>query len=189
VSEGEWPKTDLLRIPVISQNPGWIGGAWYLPNSSGGYHGLLKTWWEYFGLKGAGLLIGEEGESGKQVKKAFEETYNVKAYSVGLSNADILWDITREFHEKREYDWIICQATLEHVTDPVAAIKNLATVLKSGGRIYLHTAGIEFPIHRYPLDCYRFLPDGLRAMAQLAHLDIDDLYWTTLHCFAVYRKR
>lgn len=189
MSGGE-PKTDILRIPVISQNPGgWIGGQWYVPNSSGGYHGLLKTWWEYFGLKGEGLLIGEEGEGGQQVKKAFEEAYNVKAYTVGLSNADIVWDITRQFHEKREYEWIICQAVLEHITDPVATIKNLADVLKSGGRIYLHTCGPEYPIHRYPLDCYRFLPDALRAMPQLANLDIDDLYWTTAHCFAVYRKR
>lgn len=187
---GEEPKTDILHIPVISQSPGWIGGQWYVPNSSGGYHGLLKTWWEHFGLKGDGLLIGEGGEGGQQVTKAFEEAYNVKAYSVGLANADIVWDVTTRFPAiKRQYDWIICQATLEHVTDPVATIKNLADVLKSEGRIYLHTCGPEFPIHRYPLDCYRFLPDALRAMAELACLDIDDLYWTPAHCFAVYRKR
>ena len=25
-----------------------VGGKFIVPNSSGGYHGLLKAWWEYY---------------------------------------------------------------------------------------------------------------------------------------------
>ena len=181
--------TAILKIE-FSDVGGWIGGHWEVVNESGGYHGLLKTWWDHFGLKGKGLAIGEEGVGGENVKRKLRETYlqieNV--YTVGFANADVIWDITKPLGNESKFDWIICQATLEHVKDPVAAIKNMADVLSPNGIMYIHSVGPDFPIHRYPVDCYRFLPDALDAFAELAKIKALDYFWSSKHWFAVYQK-
>lgn len=179
--------TEILGIKV-PPSTGWVGGHWAISNRSGGYHGLLKQWCDHFGLEGTGLVIGEQGQFGENVKKAFKDKYDVEVYSVGLSNADIVWDITKPLETEKKYGWIMCQATLEHVTDPVAAVKNMANILKKGGRIYIHTVGPDSSYHAHPIDCYRFFRDALIAMAELAHLEIDDIFWTRHHCFVVYKK-
>lgn len=180
--------TEVLGIETGSSTA-WIGGHWSVANESGGYHGLLKTWFDYFGLQGKGLVVGEQGEAGDAVKNAFRSEYGVEVYSVGLSNADIVWDITKPLETDERYDWIVCQAVLEHVKDPVAAVRNMGNVLKKGGRLYIHTVGPGFPYHAYPIDCYRFFRAALVGMAEIANLEIDDMLWTNSHCFAVYRKR
>lgn len=180
-------KSEKLGIQFKESKKGakwekWEG--WYRP-----YHAILIKWCHHFGLNGAGLVIGEEGQGGQNTKELFEETFSVKAYTVGLANADIVWDITTPLQTNKKYNWIMCQATLEHVTDPVAAIKNMAKLLNVGGRLYLHTVGPEFPLHRRPLDCYRYFRDALIAFAELANLEIDDICYTKSHCFAVYRRK
>jgi len=181
-------KTEVQGIKV-RLTPSWQGGLWPIANKSGGYHGLFKKWFAHFGLEGTGLVIGEPGESGEAVKNAFKSEYGVEVYSVDLSKADIVWDITKPLETEKEYDWIVCQAVLEHVSDPVAAVRNMGNILKKGGRLYIHTCGPGFQYHPNPTDCFRFFRDALIAMAEVADLEIDDLLWTTLHCFAVYRRR
>ena len=180
--------TEVLGIET-GLSTAWIGGHWPVANESGGYHGLLKTWFDHFGLQGNGLVVGEQGEAGEAVKNAFRNEYGVEVYSVGLSDADIAWDITKPLETEEEYGWIVCQAVLEHVTDPVAAIKNMSALLTKGGRLYVHTCGPGFPYHPYPIDCFRFFRDALVAMAEIANLEIDDMLWTNSHCFAAYRSR
>lgn len=113
--------TEILKLTVESVN-GWIGGCWSVQNISGGYHGLLKEWWDHFGLKGKGLVIGEEGIWGENVKKKLRETYpGLKVLTASLENSDVTWDITKALNSaSTPYDWIICQAVLEHVTDQLA---------------------------------------------------------------------
>ena len=181
------PVTEKLKIEV--GRDWWVGGQLKVGNSSGGYHLLLKKWWDIFGLKGRGLVIGEEGEYGRQVKKKLLELYpGIIPITVGLKDADILWDITKPLKTNRSYNWIICQAVLEHVVDPVSAVKNMAVLLEKNGYLFVHTHGPAFGPHRYPIDCYRFFRDALVSMATLANLEIHDLYWEPRHCFAAYRK-
>lgn len=180
--------TEIQGIGVVLSTA-WQGGHWAVANQSQGYHGLLKKWFDHFGLQGMGLVIGESGEFGEAVKAAFRSEYNVETYSVDLSNADIIWDITKPLDTEKKYDWIVCQAVLEHVKDPVAAVRNMGNILKRGGRLYIHTHGPGFPAHAGPIDCYRFFRDALVAMAEVANLEIDDMLWTNLHCFAVYRRK
>lgn len=181
-------KTEVLGIEA-GGGTGWIGGHWSMENESEGYHGLLKTWFDHFGLEGTGLVIGEPGEAGEAVKNAFKIEYEVEVYSVALSDADIVWDITKPLETDERYDWIVCQAVLEHVSDPVASVRNMGSILKKGGRLYIHTHGPGFGYHTNPIDCYRFFRDALIAMAEVAKLDIDDIHWTNMHCFAVYRRK
>jgi SAM-dependent methyltransferase len=57
----------------------------------------------------------------------------------------------------------ICLETLEHVSDPPAACRELARVVAPGG-IAILSAPTLLGIHAYPDDYFRFMPDSFRAM-------------------------
>ena len=182
------PETEILKIQIGSDTD-LVGGMWKMPGRNGNYHGLLKQWLNHFGLEDKGLIIGERGTGGEAVKKVIKEEYGVEGYSVDLGKSDIVWDITTPLETEEKYGWILCQAVLEHVTDPVAAVKNMSTLLRKGGRLYIHVPGPNFPYHAYPIDCYRFFRDAFVAWAELANLEIEDLLYTPMHSFVAYRRR
>jgi len=178
-------RTEKLKLPHYEMHQKRL----IVDNASHGYYMLLKEWWDYFDLNGKGLVVGEEGEHGENVKKILRGLYPfIEVFSASLKDADIIWDITQPLDSEVHYDWIICQAVLEHVKDPVSAVKNMANALNIGGYLYIHTHGPNMRYHPYPIDCYRFFRDALIAFAELAHLEIADILWTPTNCFAVYRR-
>lgn len=184
-------KTEQLGIEVDPDEQ-WVGGHWQMNNLSGGYHGIIKTWCEHFGLNGFGLVVGESGSSGEAVKSEIQNVFpNVQhVFSVDLKNADYSVDITQNsFRPTLDTNWIICCATLEHVISPTEAVGNLARILNPGGRMFLHSVGPAFEEHRYPVDCFRFFRDALIGWAQRFDLEIDDMIWSPKHWFVVYRKK
>lgn len=87
-------------------------------------------------------------------------------------NVDI---VLREPYRWREIkaasaDVIISGQTFEHTEFFWLTIKQMARTLKPGGLccIIAPSAGDE---HRYPVDCWRVYPDGLRALARYAGLE------------------
>jgi len=52
---------------------------------------------------------------------------------------------------------------LEHCEDPIWAVEAMRAVLRPGGVIAL-IAPWSWEIHRYPIDCWRILPDGMEYM-------------------------
>lgn len=64
---------------------------------------------------------------------------------------------------------VVCTSLLEHVARPWEVVAQIAAILRPAGRAIL-TAPWVYPDHPDPLDCYRFSPDGLRALATAAHL-------------------
>jgi SAM-dependent methyltransferase len=73
-----------------------------------------------------------------------------------------------------EFDIVISGSTLEHMERPWLAVREMARVLKPGGLLCIITSA-RWKEHRYPLDCYRFYPDGLRFLikdAGLADLEV-----------------
>lgn len=69
------------------------------------------------------------------------------------------------------YDFVISGQALEHVEFPWETMREITRVLKPGGLccIIVPSAG---PVHRYPLDCYRFYRDGMIALANWAGLEV-----------------
>jgi SAM-dependent methyltransferase len=67
-------------------------------------------------------------------------------------------------------DVVISGQVLEHAEYFWITALEMARVLKPGGLICL-IAPSAGPEHRYPVDCWRFYPDGMRAIAKFAHLD------------------
>lgn len=81
----------------------------------------------------------------------------------------------------RPYDWsglransfdvVVSGQAFEHVEFPWVSMLEVARVLKPGGLacLIVPSGGYE---HRYPLDCWRYYPDGIAALARWADLDV-----------------
>lgn len=61
------------------------------------------------------------------------------------------------------YDIVISGSTMEHVTAIWKWVPELVRVLKPGGLLCIVTHW-SFPEHRYPVDCWRILPDGMQYL-------------------------
>ncbi len=57
-------------------------------------------------------------------------------------------------------DVVICLSVLEHVDDPILAVKELFRVVKKDGVVLISTHG-SFPWHPYPQDHWRWTQTGL----------------------------
>lgn len=65
------------------------------------------------------------------------------------------------------FDVVISGSTMEHVTAIWLWVPELVRVLRPGGLLALHTHW-RFPEHRYPVDCWRILPDGMDFLLRFA---------------------
>ena len=72
------------------------------------------------------------------------------------------------------FDAVISGQCLEHTTQPWTVMEAIASRLLPGGRacVIVPSTG---PEHRYPIDCYRFMPDGLRALGDWAGLRVVEI--------------
>lgn len=61
------------------------------------------------------------------------------------------------------FDAVISGQVMEHVEKPWLWVPELARVLRPGGLLVIITHH-TYPEHRYPVDCYRYMPDGLRVL-------------------------
>lgn len=68
-------------------------------------------------------------------------------------------------------DLIVSGQCFEHVDFFWLAWLDMVRVLKPGGQIFL-IAPSRGPEHRYPVDCWRFYPDGYRALAKYGDLKL-----------------
>lgn len=97
--------------------------------------------------------IGVDMAPGKNVDVVLSDTYDWKEF--GSSSIDVL--VSGQVFEHVEYFWL--------------TMLEIKRVLKPGGLccIIAPSGGYE---HRYPVDCWRFYPDGVKALARYAGLDV-----------------
>ncbi len=70
------------------------------------------------------------------------------------------------------YDLVLCTQVLEHCTYPQRIVDECHRVLRPGGRLIVTVPSI-FPIHGYPADNWRFMPDGLKHLLRaFSHVDV-----------------
>jgi SAM-dependent methyltransferase len=107
----------------------------------------------------------------------------------------VMWDEFTIPVRSETMDIIISGQCLEHCSNPFRLIRDAARTLKPGGTIIL-VAPFLFPEHGEPTDCFRFLPDGMRAILEDADLVPVDAYMDMAlvykagraDCWAIGRK-
>ncbi|HID22999.1 MAG TPA: class I SAM-dependent methyltransferase, partial [Planctomycetaceae bacterium] len=67
------------------------------------------------------------------------------------------------------FDIVVCGQVLEHVEFFWLLFCEMARVLHERGLMFLIVPS-GGPVHRYPLDCYRFNPDAMQALAKYARI-------------------
>jgi SAM-dependent methyltransferase len=73
--------------------------------------------------------------------------------------------------EDGTFDIVISGQTIEHVEYPWKWFRELAWVLKMGGLCCI-IAPAKIHEHKYPIDTYRYYPDGMIAMAKWSGLEV-----------------
>lgn len=73
--------------------------------------------------------------------------------------------------KSNSFDVVVSGQAFEHIEYPWVTIVEVSRVLKPGGVACLiaPSGGHE---HRYPVDCWRYYPDGMAALARWADLDV-----------------
>lgn len=93
--------------------------------------------------------------------------------------------------EDNSMDIVICGQTLEHVEYPWLTMKEIGRVLKPDGKCCI-IAPSKIELHRFPIDTYRYNPDGMAALAKWSKLNVLDVYQVTsgvlVDCVAILQK-
>lgn len=170
-----------------------------MPNLSGGYHGILKQWWEYFRLGSRVLLVSETIPVREQFARRYPQSefvctdYFVGLYQESQRSVDVSWNLYEpppQALRPGSFDSVICQATLEHIHDPVAVLARLATLLAEGGVVYLHTHTPGFVYHPFPRDYLRFHPDWFEDVPMsIPSLELLELFCVAGHAFSAFRRK
>jgi len=84
-------------------------------------------------------------------------------------NVDIVSKSDYDFGLSHKYDVIVSGNCLEHVEAPWKWIPEVAKYLKPGGLLCIITP-FNIGEHRYPVDCWRILPDGYKYLLEHAGL-------------------
>jgi SAM-dependent methyltransferase len=91
-------------------------------------------------------------------------------------NVDLVLTSPYRFPLQSDYaDLIISGQAFEHVEFFWLTWLEMVRVLKAGGRIFL-IAPSRGPEHRYPVDCWRFYPDGFNALAKYGNLELVEVH-------------
>lgn len=116
---------------------------------NGSYRGYFEfPSWTYRGI---------DRSAGKNVDIVLQDPYNWREIKSG--SADVV--ISGQAFEHIEFFWL--------------TMLEIARVLKPGGLCCL-IAPSGGPEHRYPVDCWRYYPDGFVALARFASLDVAEVY-------------
>ena len=85
---------------------------------------------------------------------------------------DVILDSPYRFPiQSNSVDIVISGQAFEHIEFFWLTWIEMVRVLKPGGMIFL-IAPSRGPEHRYPQDCWRFYPDGYRALAKLGKCEL-----------------
>lgn len=173
-----------------------IGGLLKCSNLSGGYHGILKQYWDKYNTGNDVLLISENNK----VKEEFNLIYpnwNIKTIDLypeisTTYDVDIVGDICNMSNPITDkYDLIINQATIEHLYNPFQCMLNLSNSLKDNGILVTHTHPPNQEYHQYPRDYFRFMIDWWIDLPKyINNIELLEVCMkNNAHVFSCYRKK
>ena len=165
----EWPGRDQ-REPARSQ-PGWS------------VRHPLAEWLRQEGRSAEGKRVLDVGCG----LKPYYPFFATAAEYVGLDDAQNQYADVHGVAERMpvpdgSFDIVLCTQVLEHVDDPVAAVRELHRVTAPGGRVLASTHGVMV-FHPNPVDHWRWTHTGLELLfarnGSWAALDVEPGAGTT----------
>jgi SAM-dependent methyltransferase len=131
-------------------------------------------------------------DMGGSYRKLFDKPlwiYEGLDTSVG-KNVDI---VTKDMYHypiaDEVYDVVVSGQVLEHVEDIYAWADEATRILKLGG-IMCIIAPCAWCEHKFPVDCWRFYPDGMRFLfvKRTKKLKEINIFWKGQDCVAILKK-
>jgi len=81
----------------------------------------------------------------------------------------------------KSIDVIICASVIEHIKFPWLTFREIQRVLKPNGRFCIVAPAI-WEEHKYPVDCWRIYPDGMKSLCKWVGLSVlDTMYKIAQH--------
>ena len=116
-------------------------------------------------LRGRVLEIGGDAQSQKRMLLESDAiTEYVTCDQLPYSKPTIVGDVNDPLlFDACSFDVVLAFNVLEHCRQPWNILKNFAQWLKPGGEACVQVPNAQV-VHRTSLDCFRILPDGMRAM-------------------------
>ena len=124
------------------------------------------------------LDVGASDYNGNYRKTVTDRGYNYTgADLVPGPNVDVLMpDITTRF------DIVISGQTLEHCRNPFTLMAEICGLAK---HIAIVIAPWYQPLHRYPIDCWRIMPDGMQCLIDATGKKCIDVGMNHRDCWGV----
>ena len=115
-------------------------------------------------------------------RKPYEKTFFSGAqkyvgmdYLTDRSSPDVVGSATDIPLGDHSFDTVVCTEVLEHVTDPLKALREMHRVLKTDGHLILSTP-MYWPRHEVPYDYFRYPYDGLLHLVNASGFELVQLF-------------
>ena len=147
---------------------------------------------ERYGASGRVLDVGSLDVNG-----SYKELFKGSEY-IGLDitsglNVDVVaHDIYHWPFEDDSFDFVLSGSAFEHIEYPWETIKEIARVMRPGAYLAIDAPSYNWAEHEYPIDCWRFFPAGMKALAKWGGLTVVENrtypHNDSLNCIMVAQK-
>lgn len=86
------------------------------------------------------------------------------------------WHLPGMMTRGQQFDVVVSGQSLEHDKFFWRTLENIASVTKTGGIIIIVVPS-RGPVHRFPVDCYRFYPDSHIGFGEIMDAEPIDMFW------------
>lgn len=159
------------------------------------FRGRLRAWWnrwmvlgggwgEFLGVLDtlpAGATVVDLGAGEATLRARIPKGVRYLALDRGIGHAgwdysrlDVVCDALGVPLRDASVDLVLSKQVLEHLQEPIAALKEMRRILKPGGRLLLST-NQQWPQHQQPHDYFRYTSFGLRYCCEQAGLSVERL--------------
>jgi len=126
-------------------------------------------------VKGITLDVGCGHKPYEKTFFAGAEKYIGMDYLTDRSKPDVVGSATDIPLGDASFDTVVSTEVLEHVPDPLKALREMYRVLKPGGYLILSTP-MYWPRHEVPYDYFRYPYDGLLHLIKTSGFELTRLY-------------
>lgn len=126
-------------------------------------------------VKGTTLDVGCGRKPYEKTFFAGAEKYVGLDYLTDRSTPDVVGSATDIPLGDAGFDTVVSTEVLEHVPDPLKALREMHRVLKPGGYLILSTP-MYWPRHEVPYDYFRYPYDGLLHLVKESGFELVELY-------------